>query len=190
MSEEQLADYLARPPFVGDSHFRDKDVVKAAGGRFDPRAKAFVAPDVLALQRLLRTGRWRARGFGNQDALADAAAAWVRARVQKADAKLQREAEAALQLARAAAQARAEQRRRAVEHLIEVPADEPATLAWLEEKHGVTAEMVNVSAGVPELGPRSGLSAAARVRRAFALGDGRLGVGLRERLQALCDGAR
>ena len=57
------------PPFLGESDFRAKVVVKDAGARWDGAFKKWTAPDVLTLCRLVHTGYWMPVGLSPRDAL-------------------------------------------------------------------------------------------------------------------------
>lgn len=46
------------PPWLGDSAFQDKDVIKKAGGRFDGASKKWKAPDEATLFALIGDGKW------------------------------------------------------------------------------------------------------------------------------------
>ena len=66
-TEESFAQsYLKQgPPWAGDSHFKDKDVVKLCGARFDGELKKWVARSIDVLQKLVESRKWVPVGFSH-----------------------------------------------------------------------------------------------------------------------------
>lgn len=66
MSEEVYAakQYVdSGPPYLGESHFRDKDAVKANGGRWNSDHKKWEARDLHSLRALINSKLWTPCGF-------------------------------------------------------------------------------------------------------------------------------
>lgn len=51
------------PPFIGESHFRDKDAVKANGGRWNSDHKKWEARTIESLRALITSRKWTPCGF-------------------------------------------------------------------------------------------------------------------------------
>ena len=69
----------------------------------------------------------------------------------------------------------------------DVPCDDPKLVCVLKNSYGLDSDLLQYAYFLPEelFGPKLGLSNSTRVHRAFTLGDGRLGVGLINRLKQL-----
>lgn len=178
------------PPWWGNSLWRDRASV-ARYGRWDADKRQYKAPNEHALLKLLETGLWCPTAVAqHQQQFVE----YLHGRKQQRDA-LEAEARAQEQ-ARAKAQAIARLRRRHEEererelqqarddkikalsknhHVrreLGVVEDQPEVVHQLLEEYGVTADQIAASGNLAELGPRSGMSDAERVRRAFQLGGG------------------
>jgi hypothetical protein len=169
--------------FFGHCERRNKDLVKAAGGRWCAVKNLWYAASEAALLRMMATRLWFPQGFPDPSQMI----AFVKARLQAAeDAERAKEREEAQRISakmRAAHEkAEAEQAEKArlqaaskaafVRRDIGIPDDEPELLRELFEKHGIPPEHVPLSGSMPRLGPRAGISDALRVRRAFTMGVG------------------
>lgn len=159
--EQIVKDIFERgPPWLGDSSFSAKDRIKSAGARWDAASKKWKAVDETTLLALIATGAWRPAGYDS--AIADTLAKYVRARNAASDADaLRKRAEAQKQQSegKAVLDVRLE---------LQIPADEPCLLEQLAA-HGVDAALVTESGKWPLLGPRSGISDAARLLRGVRL---------------------
>ena len=69
-TDEQFAQSYLRngPPWKGESHYRDKDVVKQFGGRWDGESKMWVAPSYDALEKMIKSTKWVPFGFSKEGA--------------------------------------------------------------------------------------------------------------------------
>jgi len=56
------------PPYIGESHFRNKDAVKANGGRWNSAHKKWEARDVESLRALIQSNLWTPCGFSRAEA--------------------------------------------------------------------------------------------------------------------------
>lgn len=62
-------DFLTKgPPWIGDSHFRHKDLVKQNGGRWNAEHKKWEARNLEALQNLIQTKTWTPIGTSEEGA--------------------------------------------------------------------------------------------------------------------------
>jgi len=68
--DEQFAQsYLRRgPPWPGDSHFKDKNVIKELGGRFEGEMKKWVANSYDVVEKLIKSQKWVPVGFSKEGA--------------------------------------------------------------------------------------------------------------------------
>jgi hypothetical protein len=82
------------PPWVGDSSFRDKAVVKAAGARWDGDNKKWAAHSEQALASLIRTGVWIPVGCSGDVAAAILKVQAARMRASKEAAAIQKQLDA------------------------------------------------------------------------------------------------
>lgn len=96
--------YLRRgAPFLGDSPFQSKAVVKAAGAFWSNEARSWAAPCEATIGALLQTGAWRPRGLTSLSiSLLVEAREQLDAEREERDVTAQREAAAAWRTARAA----------------------------------------------------------------------------------------
>ena len=67
-SESDFArDFLRKgPPWLGDSHFRYKDIVKENGGRWNAEHKKWEARSSEDLQKLIQTNKWLPVGVSEE----------------------------------------------------------------------------------------------------------------------------
>jgi len=56
----------AGPPYIGESHFRDKDSVKANGGRWNSGHKKWEARNLESLRALIKSNLWKPCGFSRK----------------------------------------------------------------------------------------------------------------------------
>lgn len=206
VSEGAMRDFLSDPPFLGQSHYRDRQQVSAAGGRWDPKAKMYAAHGLEALCAMVKTGFWTPSGLDNNRALllrvAQQMLAERPARVPPAvpakkpakcprrgpDTTAERQSREAFE-AEALRQARQHRANREkatrlfAERQLDIPPDAEASLFELENEHAIPRELVHLSSSFPDLGPRSGLSTADRLLRGFRLGDGRICDKMLQRLR-------
>jgi len=53
----------AGPPYIGESNFKDKELVKSLGGRWNGESKKWAAGSKYALAQLIRSNKWLPSGF-------------------------------------------------------------------------------------------------------------------------------
>lgn len=65
-----IRDYInAGPPFLGESHFKDKDCVKTLGARWNCENKKWVACNKQVLAKLIRSTKWLPTGFTQNESI-------------------------------------------------------------------------------------------------------------------------
>ena len=153
-------------PVFGTSDIRDKGAVKKAGARWHPDRKKWVAYTLEALEQLIETKKWKpdrvdsheyrqlvdAFRHGDTAPSVSAAAKKAKARAQEPDLVDKAAREEAL-----------------LKEMLCIPKDEDDVKKWLLEQHGVDEQRIASSATDHTLGPRGGISAALRFKRAILL---------------------
>ncbi len=163
MDTERILSYLERckqnKVYLGESHFKNKDAVKRAGGRWHAETKQWKAIDEDGLLSLIDSGVWMPLGLAPKEALA------VRAVIKQRDAlesKLKEDQQAA---ARRKPDGPTEQQiLDSARRDLHVPDDDAKELEEVAN-HGITPEIVTQSARWAMLGPRSGISDVRRLLR-------------------------
>ena len=178
------------PPWVGNSLWRDRASVQRYG-RWNGEKGQYQAPNEHAMLKLLETGLWCPVAVAQHK---EQFVEFLHSR------KRERDAEEAKQRAETDAKAKAsmvakmrreqdEEREREVKKAREdkiralyknhqlrrdlgVVDDQPEMVKELFDVYGVTADQISASGKLADLGPRSGMSDAERVLRAFRLGRG------------------
>lgn len=178
------------PPWGGNSMWRDRATVSKYG-KWDAASGQYKATTEHALLKLLETGLWCPQAvLAHKEQFVEYL---HRRRAERAaeDARLRRE-EDERQKSKAIAKMRRdedEEKERLVKKAREdrtkalsknhqlrrdlgILDDQPEIVTELFDRYGVTAAQIAVSGKLADLGPRSGMSDAERVRRAFVLGQG------------------
>lgn len=178
------------PPWCGNSMWRDRQSVQRYG-RWDREKGQYQAPNEHAMLKLLETGLWCPTAVAQHK---EQFVEYLYVRKRERDAK--DEKQRAEQDAKAKASVVAKMRREKEEELerevkkaredkmtalsknhqlrrdLGVIEDQPEIVKEIFDMYGVTADQIAVSGKIADLGPRSGMSDAERVRRAFRLGGG------------------
>jgi hypothetical protein len=69
MIDCMVQNYIERgPPYLGDSHFKDKEIIKNNGGRWDANSKKWTAKSLEVLRTLIETRKWFPFGIGCESA--------------------------------------------------------------------------------------------------------------------------
>ena len=151
------------PPFLGDSGFRAKSIIKEAGAKWQKEKKKWSAGDVPTLCRLIDTGVWMPVGLSRGSLCVFRTSSERRMRSRK------RRREKARRVNVEGGRAGKSRGRRASAARLGVPPNE-SDLMQKVLSHGVTAELVAESACWSFLGPRSGISDVRRLIRGVSLG--------------------
>lgn len=152
-------DFLASgPPWLGDSHFNNKDTVRAAGAKWHSATKQWKATDVHVLRALIKSGVW--------NACDPAVSLHVLSLITHEQAKEESAREEERKRDREQRDAKDDNARR--QNMLFVPEDEEDLLELVRSK-GVPDETLVASCSWVFLGPRSGLSNVRRLKRGVDL---------------------
>jgi hypothetical protein len=153
------------PPWLGDSSFDNRGAVKRLGARWKPEVKKWAAMDERMLLSLIEEGVWRPSGYD---------AAFSRALMNKI--RRNEKVSGDMEMRRRALEAESFKTKpdkrdddAVLRRELRVPEDEPENLA-IALAHGMDSSKVRLTAKFRNLGPRSGISDAARLIRGVDLG--------------------
>ena len=146
-------------PFFGESRYEDVKTVKALGGKWNPTKKSWFAKDTEVLVALIQSQKWRPRSPARPKDIV--------VFVCEAE-RVEREAKHAAAAKVAAASAArpkpsAAQLESQLVQWLGIKKNSDAELQKLQTLHGLSVVEVDASARFLQLGPRSGLSNAARL---------------------------
>ena len=153
------------PPWLGDSGFENRAIVKRLGARWKPEEKKWAAMDERMLLSLIEEGVWKPSGYDMQFSLA--LMNKIR-RNEKAsgDKEMKRRAQETESLCTKPV---VRDDDALLRRELRVPKDEPDNLA-IALAHGIDPAKVTLTAKFRNLGPRSGISDVARLIRGVDLG--------------------
>jgi len=151
------------PPWIGESGFKAKETVKAAGGKWHADTKQWKAVDLQGLVALINTGVWLPCDISPRVALCVVEVVKHREKDKEAEAERARKkaelAKAARQDAFNKSSARSD---------LMIPPNEQSLLD-AAYSHGITDAMIDDSGTWGMLGPRSGISDINRLHRGVNL---------------------
>lgn len=148
------------PPYIGECRFQDKDKCKELGAKWHADAKKWKATDDNTLMALCKSGKWSPLGFTSH----------MTSTVVQVIIDRNRESEKkALDAIKARETEQEIKMKSSAEKDLMVPPDEEGLLEEVAA-FGVTHEMIAASGAWADLGPRSGISNVARLKRGVRFG--------------------
>ena len=154
--------YLMKKWYGGDSRRENSNAIKSTGARFDGDSKCWVASTPQAMLELAETQLWIPACFSKAD---DQELALKQLRAAMAHRNLLPKASKVVAVA-ATPQPTAEEIERADRQMLQIQDDSFDELQLLQ-KYNLTAEVARAASGDGALGPRAGISDAARLLRAI-----------------------
>lgn len=146
--------YLARPRYSGRCSFDNRTVVKRAGAKFDGDTRKWCAPNETVLRELLETGIWAPD--------CDIAAAQMSAILSMREETARREKHSKECAERKRVGPTEAQSESYIAEWLGIPKSTPSEIEALAPWN-ISPALLELSAKEPRLGPRSGLSNAARL---------------------------
>lgn len=161
MSTEAVKSYLNKgPPYIGDCRFEDKDKCKELGARWHPDSKKWKATDDKTLMALCKSGKWSPLGFTSH--MTNTIVQVILDRDRESEKK-------AIEAIKAKEAEQEKKMKYSADKDLMVPPDEADALEEVSAL-GVTQEMIDASGAWADLGPRSGISNVARLKRGVRFG--------------------